>query len=143
MSNFGSFSYFQTSFSLGVEQGPQNLQKFDINDLRLLFHCNILISRKCPHKPPFKAQCPTPHFNTFLRPCMHQDTKIVEPEMSNHCTLNDKNGIYSIKSYIEHHYNVFVFYLVYFWFLGIFEQFRCEYVTLNMDENSLSYHIMS
>ena len=58
MSNFGSFSYFQTSLSLGVEQGLQKLQKFDINDLRLLFHCNILIPRKCPRKTPFKAQCP-------------------------------------------------------------------------------------
>ena len=27
-----------------------------INDLRLLFHCNILIPRKCPHKTLFKAQ---------------------------------------------------------------------------------------
>ena len=58
LSNFGSFSYFQTSLSLGVEQGLQKLQKFDINDLRLLFHCNILIPRKCPRKTPFKAQCP-------------------------------------------------------------------------------------
>ena len=58
LSNFGSFSYFQTFFSLGVEQGLQKLPKFDINDLRLLFHCNILIPRKCPRKTLFKAQCP-------------------------------------------------------------------------------------
>ena len=57
MSNFGSFSYFQTSLSLGVEQGLQKLPKFDINDLRLLFHCYILIPRKCPRKIPFKTQC--------------------------------------------------------------------------------------
>ena len=30
--------------------------KFDINDLRLLFHCYILIPRKCPGKTPFKTQ---------------------------------------------------------------------------------------
>ena len=58
MSNFGSLSYVHTSLSLGVEQGLQKLQKFDINDLRLLFHCNILIPRKHPRKTPFKAQCP-------------------------------------------------------------------------------------
>ena len=57
MSNFGSFSYFQTFLSLGVEQGLQKLPKFDINDLILLFHCNILIHRKCPRKTLFKAQC--------------------------------------------------------------------------------------
>ena len=63
MSNFGSFSYFQTSLSLGVEQGLQKLQKFNINDLILLFHCNILIPWKCPRKTPFKTQCPpTPNF---------------------------------------------------------------------------------
>ena len=56
MSNFGSFSYFQTFLSLGVEQGLQKLPKFDINDLRLSFHCNILIPRKCPRKTLFKAQ---------------------------------------------------------------------------------------
>ena len=66
LSNFGSFSYFQTSSSLGVEQGPQKLQKFDINDLRLLFHCNILIPRKCPRKTPFKAQCPPPPLKLFM-----------------------------------------------------------------------------
>ena len=58
LSNFGSFIYFQTFLSLGVKQGLQKLPKFDINDLRLLFHCYILIPRKCPHKTPFKTQCP-------------------------------------------------------------------------------------
>ena len=57
LSNFGSFSYFQTSLSLGVEQGLQKLPKFDINDLKLLFHCYILIPKKCPRKIPFKTQC--------------------------------------------------------------------------------------
>ena len=56
MSNFGSFSYFQTSISLRVGQVFQNLPTFDINDLKLLFHCYILISRKCPRKTPFKTQ---------------------------------------------------------------------------------------
>ena len=28
-----------------------------------------------------------PRFNTFLRPCIHKDTKIVEPEMNNYCAL--------------------------------------------------------
>ena len=56
MSNFGSFSYFQTSLSLGVEQGLQKLPKFDINDLKHLFHYYILIPRKCPRKTPFKTQ---------------------------------------------------------------------------------------
>ena len=37
----------------------------------------------------------------------------------------------------------FCFLFVEVWFLDIFEQFRCVFVTLNMDENSLSYHIMS
>ena len=41
LSNFGSFSYFQTSLSLGVEQGLQKLPKFDINDLRLLFRLAV------------------------------------------------------------------------------------------------------
>ena len=49
--NFGSFSYFQTFFSLGVQQGLQKLPKFDINDLRHLFHCNILIPRNVRVKP--------------------------------------------------------------------------------------------
>ena len=57
MSNFGSFCYFQTFLSLRVKLGLQKLLKFDINDLRLLFHCNILIPRKCPRKTPFKTQC--------------------------------------------------------------------------------------
>ena len=60
LSNFGSFSYFQTSISVGVEQRLQRLPKFDINDLKLSFHCCILIPRKCPHKTPFKTQCPPP-----------------------------------------------------------------------------------
>ena len=56
MSNFGSFSYFQTSLSLGVEQVLQKQPKFDINDLKLLFYCYILIPRKCPRKTPFKTR---------------------------------------------------------------------------------------
>ena len=58
LSNFGSFSYFQTSLSLRVGQVLQKLPKFDINDLKLLFHCYILILRRCPRKTPFKTQCP-------------------------------------------------------------------------------------
>ena len=54
MPNFGSFTYIQTSLSLGVEQGPQKPQKFDIYDLWLLFHYNILIPRKCPRKTLFQ-----------------------------------------------------------------------------------------
>ena len=60
MSNFGSFSYFQTSLSLRVGKVLQKLPKFDINDPKLLFHCYILIRRKCPRKTPFKAQCGGP-----------------------------------------------------------------------------------
>ena len=56
MSNFDNFSYFQTFLSLGVKQGLQKLPKFDINNIRLLFHCYILIPRKCPRKTPFKTQ---------------------------------------------------------------------------------------
>ena len=63
MSNFGSLSYFQTSLLLGVQQGLQKLPKFDINDLRLSFHCNILIPRKCLRKTLFKAQCHPPGFS--------------------------------------------------------------------------------
>ena len=51
LSNFDSFSYFQTFLSLGVEQGLQKPAKFDINDLRLLFHCYILIPRNVRVKP--------------------------------------------------------------------------------------------
>ena len=47
MSNFDSFSYFQTSLSLGVKQVLQKLPKIDINDLKLLFHCYILIPKQC------------------------------------------------------------------------------------------------
>ena len=49
------------------------------------------------------------------------------------CPMTQKI-IYSITSYIEHHYNVFVFYFVQFWY---------KLIILNVDENSLSYHIMS
>ena len=42
---------------LSIEQGLQKLQKFDINDLRLLFHCNILVPKKYPRKTQFKTQC--------------------------------------------------------------------------------------
>ena len=56
-----NLSNFQTFLSLGVEQGLQKLPKFDINYLKLLFYCYILIPRKCPHKTPFKAQCPPVH----------------------------------------------------------------------------------
>ena len=56
MSNFGTFSYFETSLALEVQQGLQKLPKCDINDLRLLFHRYILIPRKCPRKTPFKTQ---------------------------------------------------------------------------------------
>ena len=55
---FGSFSFSQASIWLRVNKVLQKLQEFDINDLRLLFHCNILIPRKCSRKTPFKAQCP-------------------------------------------------------------------------------------
>ena len=65
LSNFGSFSYFQTFFSLGVKQGLQKLPKCDINDLRHSFHCNILISRKCPRKTLFKAQCDGPWLRCY------------------------------------------------------------------------------
>ena len=65
MSNFSSFSYFQTALSLGVGQVLQKLPKFDINDLKLLFHCYILIPRKCPRKTQFKTQCPPPIFRQF------------------------------------------------------------------------------
>ena len=65
MSNFDSFSYFQTSLSLGVKQGLQKLPKYDINDLRHLFHWYILIARKCPRKTPFKTQCPPPPHPSF------------------------------------------------------------------------------
>ena len=47
---------FQTSLLLRVEQRLQKLPKFDINDLKLLFHSYILIPRKCPRKTPFKTQ---------------------------------------------------------------------------------------
>ena len=57
MSILGRFSYFQTFFTLGVEQGLQKLPKFDINNFKLLFH---LIPRKCLRKTPFKTQCPPP-----------------------------------------------------------------------------------
>ena len=63
MSNFDSFSYFQTSLSLGVKEGLQKLPKYDINDLRLLFYCYILIPRKCSRKTPFKTQCPPPEIS--------------------------------------------------------------------------------
>ena len=59
MSNFDSFSYFQTSLSLGVKQGLQKVPKFNINDLRLLFQRYILIPRKYPHKTPFITQSPS------------------------------------------------------------------------------------
>ena len=49
---------FIEELRVGVQQGLQKLQKFDINDLRHLFHCNMLILRKYPRKTPFKAQCP-------------------------------------------------------------------------------------
>ena len=70
MSNFGSLRYFQTSLSLGVEQGLQKLPKFDINDLKLLFNCYILIPRKRLRKTPFKTQCPPPWHTPFCRPCL-------------------------------------------------------------------------
>ena len=80
MSNFGSFRYFQTSLSLGVEQGLQKLPKFDINDLKLLFHCYILISRKCPRKTPFKTQCPPPPYKLgFPRDGMSRGTSRDKP----------------------------------------------------------------
>ena len=46
--------------SIDVEQELQKLPRFDIKDLKLLFHCNILIPKKCPCKTPFKAQFPLP-----------------------------------------------------------------------------------
>ena len=68
LSNFGSFSYFQTFRSLGVEQGLQKLPKLDINDLKLVFHCYILIHRKCQHKTPFRTQCPPRIFRPSYGP---------------------------------------------------------------------------
>ena len=69
LSNFSSFRYFQTSLSLGVEQGLQKLPKFDINDLKFLFHCYVLIPRKCPRKTPFKTQCPpSPNITKSVQP---------------------------------------------------------------------------
>ena len=61
-----SFRYFKTSLSLGVEQGLQKLPEFDINDLKFLFHCYILIASKCQRKTPFKIQCPPLDLPTVL-----------------------------------------------------------------------------
>ena len=44
----------------GVGKGIKKLLKFARNELRFWFHWGILIPRKCPHKTPFKAQCPPP-----------------------------------------------------------------------------------
>ena len=60
LSNFGSFSQFQTFLSLGVEQGLHKLPEFDLNDLRLSFHYYILIPRKCLRKTPFQHTVPSP-----------------------------------------------------------------------------------
>ena len=52
----------------------------------------------------------------------------------------------SIQSKVTSSINTMLLFLFLFgevWFLGIFEQFRCVFVTLNMDETSLSHHIMS
>ena len=43
-----------------VGQVLQKLPKFDIIDLKLLFHCYILIPRICSRKTPFKTQSPPP-----------------------------------------------------------------------------------
>ena len=61
MTNFVSFCYFQTSLLLRVEQGLKKLPKCDIDDLKLLFHCYILIPRKCPRKTPFKTHSALPY----------------------------------------------------------------------------------
>ena len=53
-----NFSYFQISLWLGVDKGLQKLPKSDKNELRLLFDCFILISRKCPLKIPFQHTVP-------------------------------------------------------------------------------------
>ena len=39
-----------------ISLGIKKLPKFDIIDLRLLFHRYIFVPRKCPRKTPFKAQ---------------------------------------------------------------------------------------
>ena len=41
----------------------QGRRVIDVNDLRLSFHCYILIPRKCPHKNPLKTQCPPGFIN--------------------------------------------------------------------------------
>ena len=86
MSNFFSFSYFQTFFSLGVEQGLQKLPKFDINDLRLLFHCNILIPKKCPRKTLFKAQCSPLKYSNVFYGCPQTDVTCTN------CRDKDRKG---------------------------------------------------
>ena len=54
------------------------MPKFDINDLKFLFQCYILIPRKCLRKTPFKAQCPPPpDFETFLWPCLKDAGTVV------------------------------------------------------------------
>ena len=95
MSNFGSF---QTSLSLGVEQGLQKLPKFDINDLKLLIHCYILIPKKYPRKTPFKTHWPPPpDFQVFYGPDMHAwkldgDEKKIPPTVIRFTQFTTKKG---------------------------------------------------
>ena len=65
---FGSFSFFQASFWLGVNKVLQKLTKSYKSELRLLFQCCILIPTKCLHKTPFQHTVPRPPFSCILQP---------------------------------------------------------------------------
>ena len=56
--NFGSFSSFQASLSLGVDKVLQKLTKSCKSQLRYLFQCCIMIPRICPSKTQFQHTVP-------------------------------------------------------------------------------------
>ena len=51
---FCRFSFFQASLWLGVDKVLQKLPKSYKSEVRHLFHCYILIPRKCPRKTLFQ-----------------------------------------------------------------------------------------
>ena len=66
---------------LRVGKGIKKTLNFDRNELRFLFHCGILIPRKCPRKTHFNTQCP-PHALCFGRAhcaVRHGTTELSEP----------------------------------------------------------------
>ena len=92
---FGSFSFFQASIWLEVDNVLKKWTKSCKIELKHLFQSCILIPRKCPRKPPFNTQCPVIDritlWQTSARHVTVQPNRLLLPIFSSYLTRIGKN----------------------------------------------------